>query len=188
MTTNDDHPNDDHPNDAPTRYPAPMRALHWTRAALILGLIAAGWAMTHLEAYSLYPLHKEFGVLAFIIASVAILVRTRSRRPAHPAGLKPWEDALSTVVHRAMLVLTVVVPLMGYSMSSSYSQSDGVPFFGLELPELLAKNDAAFAWFSALHKWLAYTLLALVVLHVAGVVKHRLFDEGRDADVLPRML
>lgn len=175
-------------NDAPTRYPAPMRALHWTRAALILALIPIGWAMTTLEAYSLYPWHKEFGVLAFIVAAVALMVRTRSRKPAHPAGLKPWEDVLSTVVHRSMLVLTIVVPLMGYSMSSSFTQSDGVPFFGLELPELLPKNDAAFAWFALLHKWLAYALLVLVALHVAGVVKHRLFDRGRDTDVLPRML
>jgi cytochrome b561 len=174
--------------DTPARYPLRMRILHWTRAALIIGLIAAGWAMTNLEAYPLYPLHKEFGVLAFIIAGLAIAVRSRSRKPAHPAGLHRWEDVLSIIVHRAMLALTVIVPLMGYSMSSSYTQSDGVPFFGLELPELLAKNDRAFEWFSLLHRWLAYTLLALIVLHVAGVIKHRLFDKGRETDVLPRML
>ncbi len=77
---------------------------------------------------------------------------------------------------------------MGYAMSSSFTQSDGVPFFVTELPERLPKNDRAFAVFALLHKTLAYTLLALVVLHVAGVIKHRVFDRGRDADVLPRML
>lgn len=127
-------------------------------------------------------------MLAFIIAGLAIAVRSRSRKPAHPAGLHRWEDVLSIIVHRSMLALTVIVPLMGYSMSSSYTQSDGVPFFGLELPELLAKNDRAFEWFSLLHRWLAYTLLALIVLHVAGVIKNRLFDKGRETDVLPRML
>lgn len=179
---------------SPMRYPAPMRVLHWTRAALLIGLIALGWAMTTLpegtlDRYgSLYPLHKEFGVLAFIVATVAILVRTRSRKPDHPAGLKPWEDRLSTIVHHAMLALTVIVPLMGYSMSSTFTQSDGVPFFGLRVPELLPKDDRAFAWFALLHEWLAYTLLALVVLHVAGVIKHRVFDKDKEADVLPRML
>ncbi len=169
------------------RYPTPMRALHWTRAALILGLVAAGWAMATFGVYALYPLHKEFGVLAFIVATTAILVRTRVPHPTPPAGLARWERTLSGIVHHAMLALTVLVPLMGYAMSSSYSKSDGVPFFGVELPELLGKDDAAFAVFSRLHSVLAYTLLALVALHVAGVVKHR-FERKPDVDVLPRML
>lgn len=33
---------DPDPAPAPTRYPVPMRALHWTRAALLLGLVALG--------------------------------------------------------------------------------------------------------------------------------------------------
>ena len=77
---------------------------------------------------------------------------------------------------------------MGYAMSSSFTQSDGVPFFVTDLPELLPKNDRAFALFALAHKTLAYTLLALVVLHIIGVLKHRFLDRGRAADVLPRML
>jgi len=37
------------------------------------------------------------------------------------------------------------------------------------------------------HEIFAFTLLALVVLHVAGALKHRLFDRA-EADVLGRML
>lgn len=176
------------------RYALPMRLLHWTRAALILGLIALGWAMTSLpdslpaKFAWLYPLHKEFGVLAFLAGTVALIVRLRSAVPPHPAGLSRWETALSGVVHYAMLTLAILVPLMGYAMSSSFTQSDGVPFFGVELPELQPKNDRAFAMFAWAHETLAYTLLALVALHVLGVIKHRFLDRGRDADVLPRML
>ncbi|KQM26933.1 MULTISPECIES: cytochrome b [unclassified Sphingomonas] len=178
----------------PDRYSLPMRLLHWTRAALILGLIALGWTMTSLsddvaaKFIWLYPVHKEFGVLAFLIGGIALTVRRRSTVPPHPAGLARWENRLSGIVQYAMLTLVVVVPLMGYAMSSSFTQSDGVPFFGLELPELLPKNDHAFALFAQAHAVLAYTLLALVALHVAGVVKHRFLDRGRDTDVLPRML
>lgn len=87
-----------------------------------------------------------------------------------------------------MYVLIVAVPLMGYSMSSSYTMSDGVFFFGVNLPELLAKNDDLFVVFQWLHKVLAYTLLALIVLHVAGALKHRFFDSDPRNDVLRRML
>jgi Prokaryotic cytochrome b561 len=79
-------------------------------------------------------------------------------------------------------------PLMGYAMSSSYSQSDGVPFFFFDLPELLGKNDKAFSIFAWAHKITAYSLLALISLHVLAVIKHRFFDRGRDTDVLSRMI
>lgn len=176
------------------RYPLSLRILHWIRAVLILGLIALGYVMTSMPedatiTYTLlYPTHKQFGVLVFLIALVQLAIRSRSNLPALPPGLARWEVVLSKTVHHAMLVLIVVVPLMGYAMSSSFTQSDGVPFFFTELPELLPKNDKAFEVFDALHKWLAYTLLVLVVLHVAGVLKHRFFDKGGDTDVLPRML
>lgn len=181
-------------NQCPDRYPLSMRLLHWMRAALIIPLIALGWAMTSLpdsfvaKSEWAYPVHKEFGVLAFLIGAIALFVRRRSAVPPHPVGLARWETTLSTIVQYVMLALAIVVPLMGYAMSSSFTQSDGVPFFGLELPELLPKNDRAFAVFAWTHKTLAYTLLALVALHVLGVLKHRFLDRGRNTDVLPRMV
>lgn len=176
------------------RYPFALRLLHWIRAALILGLLALGLFMVSLpdaaptKFATLYPLHKEFGVLLFCVAITQMLIRSRSVLPASPKGLARWEVVLSKTVHRAILALIVIVPLMGYSMSSSFTHSDGVPFFGVELPELLPKNDNAFTVFQALHKYLAYTLAALIVLHVAGALKHRLLDKGGDTDVLQRML
>jgi cytochrome b561 len=171
-----------------------MRVLHWVRAILILGLIALGLVMTSLPDSilarfdMLYPLHKEFGVLAFCVGAVALFVRGGSALPPHPSGLARWEVALSTMVQHAMLALVVIVPLMGYAMSSSFTKSDGVPFFVGDLPELLPKNDHAFAVFAWLHKTLAYTLLALIVLHVSGAIKHRFLDKSPDTDVLRRML
>ncbi|WP_254603881.1 cytochrome b [Achromobacter dolens] len=81
-------------------------------------------------------------------------------------------------MHRATYVLLVLVPLMGYSMSSSFTMSDGIPFFGAHLPELLPKNDKWFIVFQWLHKTLAYTLLGLVALHVVGALKHRFLDHA----------
>ena len=80
----------------------------------------------------------------------------------------------------------IVVPCMGYAMSSSYTQSDGVFFFGVNLPELLPKNDARFEIFQMAHRYLAYTLLVLA--QVAGALKHRFVDPNRDNDVLSKML
>jgi len=176
-----------------------MRALHWLRAAVVIGTLGAGLLMVNLpdelpaKFEQLYPNHKQFGMLALLLASVQLLLRWRAhaqgRLPTLPGSLQGWERGLSHAVHRALYVLLVAVPLMGYSMSSTFTQSDGVPFFFFgHLPELLPKNDQWFERFQLLHRVLAYALLALLVMHVAGAVKHRLQDRGGDSDVLRRML
>ena len=175
------------------KYPLAMRILHWSMAVIILGLIAAGWSMVSPDGQTpskfdfLYPWHKSFGMLILILILVRLATRWRARVPELPQGLAPWEARAAKIGHTALYALMIVVPCMGYSMSSSFTQSDGVFFFGVNLPELLPKNDARFEVFQALHRYLAYTLLALVVLHVAGALKHRFLDKDRGNDVLSRM-
>lgn len=176
------------------KYPVSMRWLHWLRAAVVIGNLTVGLVMVNLpddlpaKFEVLYPNHKQFGLLALLLALTQLLVRTRSRVPELPTSLAAWERSMSKFAHRAMYVLLIVVPLMGYSMSSTFTQSDGVPFFFGQLPELLPKNDRWFEVFQLLHRIFAYALLALLVLHVAGALKHRFMDKDADADVLRRML
>ena len=177
------------------RYPTSLRMLHWVRAVLIAGLLWAGWHMTGMNdevasKYELYyPWHKSFGVLMLLVVLVQIALRWRTPKLPQPLEtLAGHERFLSQLVQRAMYVLIMIVPLMGYSMSSTYTMSDGVFFFGVNLPELLPKNDDWFVVFQWLHKVLAYTLLGLIVLHVAGALKHRFFDPDPRNDVLRRML
>jgi cytochrome b561 len=179
------------------KYPLPIRCLHWVRAALIIGLIASGWYMTRLPesdmatASIFYPNHKQFGVLVWLLALVHLALRWPYRQimPSAPAALAPWERILSHAVHKLLILLTFLVPLLGYSLSSSFSESDGVPFFVIShLPELLPKNDSAFVIFQTLHRYGAYAILVLIGLHVLGALKHRLMDRRGPTDVLPRML
>ncbi|MFS8050201.1 cytochrome b [Rhizobium sp. BR 314] len=179
------------------RYPLSMRILHWLRAALILGLLASGLYMTRLPENDLttssllYPNHKQFGILVWLLALIHLGLRWRhgAAIPGAPAHLAPWEKWLSHLVHRLIIMLTLITPVLGYPMSSSFTQSDGVPFFFLSgIPELLPKNNAAFVVFELLHRYSAYALLCCILLHLMGAMKHRLEDREGDADVLRRML
>lgn len=180
------------------KYPTSMRLLHWTRAVLIFGLIISGWYMTGLpeettptETFGFfYGNHKQFGVLTWLLALAHIAIRWKNRNtlPHTPESLTRIEKILSHVVHRLIMILVFAVPTLGYLMSATFSQSAGVPFFFFgHLPEFLPKNDNAFEWFNALHMYSAYALLALIILHVAGGIKHRLEDKNGETDVLPRI-
>jgi cytochrome b561 len=176
------------------KYPIAMRVLHWLMAAIIIGMICVGWTMVSMDDKVptkfelLYPWHKSFGMLLLMLVIARLVTRLRSSIPPEPGGLARWEKGSAKVAHVALYVLMVAVPCMGYSMSSTYTESDGVFFFGVNLPELLPKNDSWFKVFQALHRILAYTLLAVIAVHVAGALKHRFLDRDKSTDVLPRML
>ncbi len=176
------------------KYPMPIRLLHWTMALIIAGLLWAGLTMVSMndavpaKFEHFYPWHKSFGMLILMLVLVRLAIRARATLPALPQGLAAWEIQTAKAAHRLLYALMILVPLAGYSMSSSYTQSDGVYFFGVNLPELLPKNDDRFKVFQGIHKVLAFVLLGVVVLHALGALKHRFLDRDRSKDVLSRMV
>lgn len=176
------------------KYPLLLRVLHWAMALLIFGNLALGFYMTPFREdvpdwYDLYFFHKSFGVLVFLLVVTRLVTRLNSTLPELPETLPAMDKKLARLGHFAFYLLMVLVPLWGYGVSSTFEYSGGVHFFGLfDLPELLPKSEAWFNTFDRLHAILAYTLLGLVGLHVAGVIKHRFFDKNKSNDVLPRML
>lgn len=176
------------------KYPLPMRLLHWVRAVLILGMIWLGWAIAGMDDKNptkfddFFPLHKSFGVLIFLLALVQLALRRLMPVPPPSRALSPLEARVARIAHVALYVLMLLVPLLGYSRSSTFSESDGVTLFGLRIPEILGKNDAVSEVLSLLHAIAAYSLLALVLLHVMGALKHRFFDRGHEDDPLSRMI
>lgn len=176
------------------KYPLPIRLLHWTMALIIAGLLWAGLTMVSMDDAvpakfeHFYPWHKSFGMLILMLVLVRLAIRARSMLPALPQALAAWEIRTAKAAHGLLYALMVLVPLAGYSMSSSYTQSDGVFFFGVNLPELLPKNDDRFEVFRSIHKVLAFVLLGVVVLHALGALKHRFVDRDRSKDVLSRMV
>lgn len=175
------------------KYPTAMRVIHWTRAIIMIGVLAVGFFMVAApddypgKYSSLYPNHKQFGVLVLALVLIQLLLKRRGGVP-EPAKLEAWEQMLFTVTHKSFYILMIAVPVTGYCMSSTYPESGGVPFFFTSLPELLDKNQALSSSFAAAHSLLAHLLLLLVALHVGGILKHRLFDQGPVRRVLDRML
>lgn len=172
-------------------YPLGIRVLHCLMAFAILGLIATGWYMAGLPAdaenkHALYPWHKSFGVMVIIAFVLRLSIRIRSKVPDAPEVLKAWEKTASHLAHKALYLLMAAVPVSGYIMSASYAQSHGIDFFGTTLPGLVPKNETLFEVVHAIHGPVAYSLAAIVFIHIAAVIKHRMFDD-KAADVLPRM-
>lgn len=174
------------------KYSRSMRILHWVMALMIIGMLGLGITIMALPDNDpagdvLLWWHKSFGMLVLLLLGVRVFVRLRSVIPALPRGISRLEARAAHTAHVAMYALMLLVPLTGYAMSCVFTQSDGVAFFGIPVPELLPKNDAWFPILEEAHHVLAFTLLGLLVLHAGGALKHRIRDRGREQDVLSRM-
>lgn len=174
------------------RYGAVTKLFHWTIALLILGLICVGLYMVNAEksatVFKYFALHKSAGLLVFALALCRILWHLYTRTPGFVQGLKPWERNLARLTHYALYFALIAMPLSGWFFSTV--RRGGVPFFDLfTLPQPFDQQDAQMKQYAELaedfHDYLAFALIGIICLHVAGALKHFVID--RDI-TLQRML
>ncbi len=175
------------------RYGAVAIGLHWIVALLIAGMIGLGFAMVrYFEApdalatkFALYQWHKSFGVTVLALALLRLGWRLVNPVPPLPDTLKPYERALARFTHGALYGLLLATPLAGWVMTSASSFPIGEVFGLFTLPALVGDSQRVYEVARVVHEVLAWSLVAVVALHVAGALKHHFVL--RD-DVLRRML
>ncbi len=168
------------------RYTGMAIGLHWMIAMLIFSAFPLGLYMHDLKLsptkLHLYSYHKWIGITVLMLAVLRVLWRATHKPPA--LHLARWQEIASRIVHGLLYLLILAVPVSGWLMSSA--KGFKTVWLGiLPLPDLVAKNKALGDLLSNVHTALNYTLLALVLMHVAAALKHHFID--RD-DVLLRML
>lgn len=162
------------------RYSRVAAALHWLIAALILTNIALGWIASLTEGawhrITLDP-HKAIGICVLALSLARLAWRLYCPPPELAPGKAAWERPLAAAVHAAFYFLIIATPLAGWWLSSAVPTPHPIMIFGLEVPMLPVAKGMAFAkGAGGLHEKLAWTLAALVALHVAAAVKHTVVD------------
>lgn len=160
------------------RYTCTAIALHWLLALLIGGNLALGLYMTEL-AFSMarlkfYNWHKWAGAVILTLSAARLVWRLLHRPPPSPP-MPPWQRRAARVTHALLYTLFFAVPLAGWA----YSSASGFPLlvFGvLPLPDWVGVDRQLADVLKPLHKWLALSLAALVLVHVAAALKHHLVD------------
>lgn len=173
------------------KYSLSLRCLHWLMAFALLGMIASGWYMTGLKKevsykFTIYYWHKSFGVLLLSLFFLRLIARLRSPIPQSPRGWHGYERVLAHLTHTGLYLFMLLVPLSGYLMTAA-SPGRKVPFFGLNLPDIISKNKGLAQLMHEIHHLAPYILLGLIAVHVLAIIKHRFIDRPGN-NVLNRML
>ena len=192
-----------------TSYTKTAKLLHWLIAILIFGMFALGWFMTDIpkeaakqtvfDIFNLgifhwtvaeeisprsfyFNVHKSFGVTIFALVIIRIVWRLTHKPPALLISYKAFERKLATSAHHLLYLLMISLPLSGAIMAV-YSKY-GIKWFGMPFIKGLDNNPMRLI-FKDTHEIIGLILVSILVLHIAGALKHQFIDKD---DTLKRML
>ena len=153
---------------------------HWVLAAMIPFQFGLGWYMLSIEdtpgGAAYFALHVSLGLTAALLIALGVILRLRNRPAALPATLAAWQVKVASLTHVLLYVLLVLMPITGF-LGVSLS-GEPIAFFGIPLPVWTAGNDTLKEQFFTAHSLIAWALVALVLLHVLGALKHLLIDKN----------
>jgi len=162
--------------------------LHWVIAVIILGMIALGLFMVELPKKSELPvgeesvrafyflLHKSLGITAAILILLRVVWRITHKAPALPYTVSKWQQKAAGAVHGLLYLVMIAMPISGY-LQSMFSKYD-TKFWGVALPRTVEADSAMRETFSQVHECLAFLFIALIIVHIAAAVKHRIAGTG----------
>lgn len=157
--------------------------LHWVLAVAIVFLFFFGLYMVDLP-FSIQKLqymnwHKWVGILILVFSVLRLINRIVKRPPALPASMAQkmprWQHIAHHGTHHMMYLLFFVVPLLGWA----YSSAAGFPIvlFGqFPLPDFVPVSAQLAQAIKPWHKFAAFALMGLIVLHILAVIKHQVID------------
>jgi cytochrome b561 len=169
------------------RYDRLAMILHWLTAVLVLTQFALAevWGfLPHGTArHTLQWLHISLGVSLTVVVLVRLAWRATLSRRLPPAGTGLAEVA-AQAVHYLFYVLLITMFVTGFT--KLWSQDHAASFFGLfAIPSPFTISKTWHPSASAVHHWVAWTIIALAGLHGGAALFHHYIL--RDA-VLRRML
>ena len=170
-----------------TRYGVVAKSFHWLMAILIIAIFALGLYMVELSYYDRWykdslEIHKSTGLLIALLWLLRLTWKKTSIAPK-TLSLHGWETKIAHLAHFGLYLLMALICVSGYLISTA--DGDGISFYGLfDVPaSVTGENQEDTA--GAIHKYLAWALIALVALHVAGALKHHFIDKD---NTLRRMI
>lgn len=158
------------------RYAGASIALHWLMAVLLAATAAT------IEMKGLYPkgsaprellktAHFTLGMSVFALVWLRLLARTWATAPRITPAPPAWQARLGQLMHAALYVLMIALPLLGWLALSAKGQPITL-LGGLELPQLIAESKATAHRIKDLHEALATAGYVLVGAHAAAALVH----------------
>lgn len=164
------------------------KIFHWTIVILLAVQFGVAWTMPEIhrgtQPETLINLHLALGTLILLLMIARLAWRLSHPVPLETGRVPSWQVAAARATHLLLYALLVVMPVLGWANANSRGWD--VSLFGLvTLPSIMAAHSPLGHTLGDVHTWIAYIVLGLLGLHVAGALYHHFRVKDR---TLARML
>lgn len=162
--------------------------IHWVSAVLIMFLFGLGVYMVDLGYYDEWyhkgpELHISLGLVVLLLMLVRVIWRIANPTPLELAATRA-QNLAAKLVKLGFYVFIFIVLVSGYLITTAEGQPASM-FNLIKFPVLVELSSGNVDIAGALHKYLAWGIILLVVLHAAGALLHHFVMRDR---TLVRML
>ncbi len=176
-------------NDKTKTWDGISRAFHWGMGLLIIGMLAYGWWMNHIPArpdrFFHRSIHADIGYVILFLLALRLVWRALHPAPPVPADTPVWERRLAHINQGLLYLVTFGVVMLGWAHSGANTRPYSSWFGLFNVPQFTSADRAAARFYENWHIYMAYALLALIVLHTLAALYHQFIK--RDG-VLMRMV
>jgi cytochrome b561 len=156
-----------------TAYPALIAWAHWLIALAVVGMLVLGLAFDSIPRAGRpwwINLHTIIGLGIFGIVLARILWRARNELPELPSGTGKLERMASFLMHRALYVLLIVIPISGIVAYVWHGRVFDFGWFTVNFG--LASTKSIYEPAEGVHKVLVFTMIGLAALHALAALWH----------------
>lgn len=162
--------------------------IHWISAALILFLFGLGIYMVDLGYYDDWyhkapELHISLGLVVLLLMFVRVIWRIVNPTPEELSA-KRAQNVVAKLVKLGLYAFIFIVLISGYLMTTAEGQPASM-FNLIHFPVFIELSSQNVDLAGELHEYLAWGIVLLVALHVAGALFHHFIIRDR---TLVRML
>ncbi|GAC17318.1 cytochrome b [Paraglaciecola arctica] len=173
------------------RYATLSIILHWVMFLLLVAVYSC------IELREIYPKgsdlretlktwHFMLGLSVFILVWIRIIVRFIKPAPEILAVIPRWQQLLAKAIHIALYILMIGMPIAGWLILSG--EGKNIPFFGLNLPALIAQNKPLAETIEEVHKTAGTVGYYLIGSHaLAGIFHHYVQKDNTLRRMLPML-
>jgi cytochrome b561 len=159
------------------------RWFHWILGVAILGMLAFGWWMNHVPArpdrFFYRSIHSDIGYVVLLLTVLRLIWRGVNPTPALPSDTPPWQRFAARVSHGALYAAVILVAMLGWAHSGARNPNYSSWFGLFNVPQFTSPDKAAADAFENRHIFMAYVLLALIVIHAAAAAWHHFIKRDR---------
>ena len=160
-------------------YNSVSKWFHWVTVVLLAIAMPVGFVIGHIKDADkgiFYTIHESAGLTILLVVVARLTWRLMNPPPPLSERIPLPLRTAAAGVHHALYAMLILQPVLGFIATNAWGfpMRGGSAYLGfIDLPKFMETNEPLAGAIQTAHTIGGFTILALLVLHIGGVVYHQ---------------